>query len=92
MSNSKESSVMYEVALSGPGMDMTVKLDLRISCKYALLLVMGLDQAMSSSDTVGSFRKILSEEDQTKLEEIKTEILQKSKLEGLHLKLKEHAK
>jgi len=73
-------------------MDTTVKLDLRISCKYALLLVMGLDQAMSNSDPTGSFRKILTEEDQTRLEEIKTEILKKSKLEGLHLKLKEYAK
>ena len=91
MSNLEESSVIYEVALSGPGMDSIVKLDLRMSCKHALLLVMGLDQAMST-DPSGSFKKILSEEDQTRLEEIKTEILQKSKLEGLHMKLKEHAK
>ena len=80
---------MYDALLSIRALEAPVKLDIKISCRMALLLAMAVEQGVSGSDPGNLFKKIVSEEDQGKLVELSMEILKKGELEEFYRKLKE---
>jgi len=69
-----------------------VKLDLRISCKMGLLVAMAVEQSLASSDPSNLVKRIVSDEDRGKLQELATEILQKSEAEEFYDLVKKMAK
>ena len=93
MSTTKDVAALYDLVLSsGPGMSDFIKLDTKISCRTALLMVMSIEQGSLSPDPANVLKKILSEDDLLDLTNISTEILKKGKLEILYSKLKEMAR
>jgi hypothetical protein len=69
-----------------------VKLDLRINCKMGLLLAMAVEQSLAWTDPGNLVKRIISEEDRGKLQELATEILQKSEAEEFYDLVKKMAK
>ena len=70
----------------------SVKLDLRINCKMGLLLAMAVEQSLAWTDPGNLVKRIISEEDRAKLQELATEILQKSEAEEFYDLVKKMAK
>jgi hypothetical protein len=70
----------------------SVKLDLRINCKMGLLLAMAVEQSLVWTDPGNLVKRIISEEDRAKLQELATEILQKSEAEEFYDLVKKMAK
>jgi hypothetical protein len=70
----------------------SVKLDLRINCKMGLLLAMAVEQSLAWADPANLVKRIISEEDRTRLQELATEILQKSEAEEFYDLVKKMAK
>jgi hypothetical protein len=69
-----------------------VKLDLRINCKMGLLLAMAVEQSLAWTDPGNLVKRIISEEDRSRLQELATEILQKSEAEEFYELVKKMAK
>lgn len=69
-----------------------VKLDLRINCKMGLLLAMAVEQSLAWPDPGNLVKRIISEEDRSRLQELATEILQKSEAEEFYELVKKMAK
>jgi hypothetical protein len=69
-----------------------VKLDLRINCKMGLLLAMAVEQSLAWADPGNLVKRIISEEDRARLQELATEILQKSEAEEFYELVKKMAK
>lgn len=88
MQVTKELSELYDAYLASPGLEDSVKIDIRMTRSHALLLVLAVEQAISGSDAGNIFRKIVPEEDKTGVISITQELLKKAKLEVYHQKLK----
>ena len=69
-----------------------VKVDLRISCKMGLFLAMAVEQSLSWQDPANLMKRIVSEEDRAKLQELAGEILQKAEAEEFYGLIKKIAK
>ncbi len=69
-----------------------VKLDLRINCKMGLLLAMAVEQSLAWTDPGNLVKRIISEEDRSRLQELATEILQKSEAEEFYELVKKMVK
>jgi hypothetical protein len=69
-----------------------VKVDLRISCKMGLLLAMAVEQSLLWTDPANLLKRIVSEEDRLKLQELATQILQKAEAEEFYGLVKKIAK
>ncbi len=79
---------MYEVILSSPGIDGSVKLDNRITCRTMLFLAVCVDAGLSDSETGHPLRKAFGEEDKTAMREFLAEALGKARLKEFYEKLK----
>ena len=73
-------------------LNRNVKVDLRISCKMGLFLAMAIEQGLLWADPGNLMKRIVSEEDRSKLQELATEILQKSEAEEFYDLVKKIAK
>jgi hypothetical protein len=69
-----------------------VKLDLRISCKMGLLMAMAVEQSLTWADPANLVKRIISEEDRAKLQELAQEILEKSEAEEFYDLVRKMAK
>jgi hypothetical protein len=65
-------------------LNRNVKVDLRISCKMGLFLAMAVEQGLLWADPANLMNRLVSEEDRSKLQELATEILQKSEAEEFY--------
>jgi hypothetical protein len=88
MSTIEQVGMMYDALLSIKALKDPVKLDIRIPCHLTLVLMLAVEQAISGSDPGNLFRKIVSEDDQTRLFDLAREILKKGELEDFYDKLK----
>lgn|GEM_PF-171853 len=84
-------ALVYDTLLASPGMNETVKIDLKVSRKTVLLLSSALEKGLQSSQT-GQSGSVLPEfaekESLSELEGIITDCLQKAGLSALYEKLK----
>lgn len=87
MAAKKEIVELYELILESPGLADHIKLDSRITCRTALMLVLGLDFALREDPGTNPLVGIMTEQDVEVLEAWKEEVLQKSKLKGFYEKL-----
>jgi|HubBroStandDraft_2_1064218.scaffolds.fasta_scaffold207154_2 hypothetical protein len=69
-----------------------VKLDLRITCKMGLLVAMAVEQSLTWADPGNLVKRIVTEEDRGKLQELAVEILQKAEAEEFYDLVKKMAK
>jgi hypothetical protein len=88
MAAKKEIVELYELILESPGLGDHIKLDSRITCRTALMLVLGLEFAMTGDGTANPLNGIMTGEDVDVLAGWKEEVLQKAKLKGFYEKLK----
>lgn len=85
----KDVTTIYETLLSSPGMNDTVKIDLRVPRKNILFLVrlIQLGLSLKSQTPKGDLINIISNETGEELNESTAEILRKSGLTELYEKL-----
>ncbi len=80
-------AAMYDALLSVPGMNETVKIDLKISRKQVLLLSQAIKQGLSKEGMVKELLSVLPKETGTEATGIADEFLQKAGLSELYVKL-----
>ncbi|SHN45587.1 hypothetical protein [Chitinophaga sp. CF418] len=86
--NDKElGAVLLDTVLSSPGMNETVKIDLKVSRKNALLLGNIIGKGIDPKNSPGLLDNIPKDAEE-QLSELAAEILQKSGLTDLNEKLK----
>ena len=73
-------------------LNRNVRVDLRISCKMGLLLAMAVEQSLLWTDPSNLMKRIVSDEDRVKLQELGSEILQKAEAEEFYGLVKKIAK
>lgn len=84
-------TLVYDTLLASPGMNETVKIDLKVSRKTVLLLSRALERGMQSwqTDQPGSaLPEFAEKESLSELEGIISDCLQKAGLSALYEKLK----
>lgn len=89
MLSAKEVSIVYETLLSSPGMNDTVKIDLRLPRKNVLLLtkVIELGLSVKGEDAGGGWLHSAGKEVLEQLGGINTDLLQKAGLTEVYTKL-----
>jgi hypothetical protein len=80
-------AAMYDALLSVPGMNVMVKIDLKISCKQVLLLSQAIRQGLSKEGMVKELLSVLPKETGTEATAIADDFLQKAGLSELYGKL-----
>ena len=73
-------------------LNRNVKVDLRISCKMGLLLAMAVEQSLLWDDPANMMKRIVSDEDRVKLQDLSDEILHKAEAEEFYGLVKKIAK
>jgi len=73
-------------------LNRNVKVDLRITCKMGLFLAMAVEQSLLWSDPANLMKRIVSDEDRAKLQELSAEILQKAEAEEFSALVKKLAR
>ena len=84
----KEVGEFFDLLLVSPGLDATMKLDSRITCRTALFLVMALEDAMAGGEAGSRLKKMLLPEDQEVFKELMEEVLAKAKLKAFYERLR----
>ena len=92
MANVQEHEELIDSFLKLRDLNRSVKVDLRISCKMGLFLAMAVEQSLQSGDPGNLVKRIMSAEDQAKLQELAGEILQKAEAEEFYGLVKKIAK
>ena len=92
MANVQDQEELIDSFLKLRDLNRNVKVDLRISCKMGLFLAMAVEQSLLWADPANLMKRIVSEEDRVKLQELSTEILQKSEAEEFYHLVKKLAK
>jgi hypothetical protein len=92
MASVQDQEDLFDSFLKLRDLNRNVKVDLRISCKMGLFLAMAVEQSLQSAEPAGLLKRLVSDEDRTKLQELVTEILQKSESEESYGFLKKLAK
>ncbi|HET6256670.1 MAG TPA: hypothetical protein VFE32_21525 [Puia sp.] len=92
MASVQELEDLMDAFLKLRDLKRNVKLDLRINCKMGLLLAMAVEQSLAWADPGNLVKRIISEEDRTRLQELAAEILQKSEAEEFYELVKKMAK
>ncbi len=89
MLSAKEVSIVYETLLSSPGMNDTVKIDLRLPRKNVLLLtkIIELGLSVKGEDANGGWLQSAGKEVLEQLGSINTDLLQKAGLTEVYTKL-----
>lgn len=84
MASVQEPEELIDSFLKLRDLNRNVKVDLRISCKMGLFLAMAVEQGLLWADPANLLKRIVSEEDRAKLQELATDILQKSEAEEFY--------
>lgn len=92
MANVQDLEELMDSFLKLRDLNRTVKVDLRISCKMGLFLAMAVEQSLALADPGNLMKRIVSEEDRAKLQELAGEILQKAEAEDFYGLIKKIAK
>lgn len=92
MATVQEGEELIDSFLKLRDLGRNVKVDLRISCKMGLLLAMAVEQSLLWADAANLIKRIVSDEDRAKLQELATEILQKAEAEEFYGLVKKLAK
>lgn len=92
MASVQELEDLMDAFLKLRDLKRNVKLDLRISCKMGLLLAMAVEQSLAWADPGNLVKRIISDEDRARLQELAAEILQKSEAEEFYELVKKMAK
>jgi hypothetical protein len=92
MANVQDLEDLIDSFLKLRDLNRNVKVDLRISCKMGLFLAMAVEQSLAWTDPSNLMKRIVSEEDRARLQELATEILQKSEAEEFYGLVKKIAK
>jgi hypothetical protein len=92
MANVQDLEDLIDSFLKLRDLNRSVKVDLRISCKMGLLLGLAVEQSLLWADPANLMKRIVSEEDRAKLQELAAEILQKSEAEEFYGLVKKIAK
>jgi len=87
MNANNELSKFYDALLSVPGMNETVKIDLKITRKNVLLLTHVIHRGLSAKAEVGGLPEIASKESLQEIISITEDCLQKAGLVELNEKL-----
>jgi hypothetical protein len=88
MISSSEVAIVYDTILSIPGMNDTVKLELKITRRNILLLNQVIAKGLNESDGEGSLLDLISPEGAQELSMLAADCLQKAGLTALSEKLK----
>ena len=89
--STKDAASLYDTILKSPDLNAEVKLHGKINGRLALYLVMSLEYCASNEDAKNPLGKVLSEDDKTGLDALKSEILQSGKLQTFYDILKRFA-
>jgi len=92
MASVQEPEDLIDSFLKLRDLNRNVKVDLRISCKTGLFLAMAVEQSLLWTDPANLMKRILSEEDRAKLQELSAEILLKAEAEEFYGLVKKIAK
>ena len=92
MANVQEPEELMESFLKLRDLNRSVKVDLRISCKLGLFLALAVEQSLLWQDPANLIKRIVSEDDRLKLQELAGEILQKAEAEEFYGLAKKIAK
>lgn len=92
MASVQEPEELIDSFLKLRDLGRSVKVDLRISCKLGLFLAMAVEQGLQSGDASNLLKRIVSEEDRVKLQDLAGEILQKAEAEEFYGLVKKIAK
>lgn len=88
MLSQKDVAIVYETLLSSPGMNDTVKLDMRMPRKNVLLLTKIIELGMAAKqDDNGGFLQAAGSDALEALKTLGGELLQKAGLTEMHQKL-----
>ncbi|HMR82571.1 MAG TPA: hypothetical protein PKE30_05550 [Niabella sp.] len=89
MLSEKEVALLYETIMSAPGMNDSVKLDLRIPRKNVLLLVKVMEKGLQTKpgDALEGLMRAAGENSQESVQQISVELLQKAGLSDMAGKL-----
>lgn len=89
MITANDAAKVFDTVLSIPGMNETVKMDLKISRKNVLLLSHLIQDGLKAREGFSVLLESISEQGKTELESLSQEYLQKAGLIELHEKLAE---
>jgi hypothetical protein len=92
MASVQEPEELMDSFLKLRDLSRPVKVDLRITCKMGLFLAMAVEQSLASADPGNLMKRIVSDEDRTKLQDLAGEILQKAEAEDFYGLIKKIAK
>jgi hypothetical protein len=92
MATVQEPEDLMDSFLKLKDLNRNVKVDLKITCKTGLLLAMAVEQGLLWSDPANLLRRIVSEEERGKLQDLATEILKKAEAEEFYGLVKKIAK
>lgn len=84
MANVQEHEELIDSFLKLRDLNRGVKVDLRISCKLGLFLAMAVEQGLQGADPANLLKRIISEDDRAKLQDLAGEILQKAEAEEFY--------
>ncbi|MGN6211992.1 hypothetical protein [Parafilimonas sp.] len=87
MLSAKDVSIIYETLLTSPGMNDTVKIDLRMPRKNALLLTRVIELGLSAKDSEGGLLQTAGKDTITELNNLTGDVLQKAGLTEMYSKL-----
>lgn len=89
MLSDKDVSLVYETLLSSPGMNDMVKMDVRIQRKNVLLLAKVIEKGMQvkKGESEDGLSQAVGENALTELQRIMSELLEKSGLSEMNMKL-----
>ena len=89
MQSSKEISKIYDTVLSSPGMNDSIKFDLRVTRKNVLLLCSLLESGLSADkENSNELFKTLPKESSEELKSLSGELLKKAGLNEFYEKMK----
>ncbi|MFT4155186.1 hypothetical protein [Parafilimonas sp.] len=89
MLSAKDVSIIYETLLTSPGMNDTVKIDLRMPRKNALLLTRVIELGLLAKDSEGGFLQTAGKDAIAELNNLTDSILEKAGLTEMYSKLNE---
>lgn len=92
MGNVQDLEELMDSFLKLRDLNRNVKVDLRITCKMGLFLAMAVEQSLLWSDPANLMKRVVSEEDRAKLQELSAEILQKAEAEEFYHLVKKLAR
>ena len=87
MLSAKDVSIIYETLLTSPGMNDTVKIDLRMPRKNALLLTRVIELGLLAKDSEGGLLQTAGKDAIAELNNLTGSILEKAGLTEMYSKL-----